>query len=363
MPTKVIAAILSFLSFFAFWSPNAQPNNIPETRTYVGEVPDKYGIWPTKEFETDSISPLLPPFLEARYFLKDIRSSTTDSLLILHKGKIVYERYAEGWDADTPHWMASVTKAVLSALVGIAIGEGKIVGVDQKVVEFFPEAVKLPGWEESKRDMTVEHLLTMTSGLPGDGDRVDWDWWGAEDSGLAAFLSPQMAKPGTRYSYSSGPSCQTLACLVSRAVKKNLFEYAKEKLFGPLGMASVAWDAAEDGRNFGGFGISMTPRDMARFGYLYLNHGRWEDRQIIPADYVAVTPPRSKATRAYGYLFWNYPMLPFDSSYQANGAFGQYIDILPEYDAVIVRTASQNWLDGKWDELQWKLDEMGLKFW
>ena len=362
MPTKIAAFLLSFLSFFAFWAPNAQPNRIPETRTYVGDVPDKYGVWPTKDFETGGVLPLTPAFLEVRYLLKNLTSSTTDSLLILHKGKLVYERYAEGWDKDTPHFMASVTKSVLSALVGIAIGEGKIKGVDQKVIDFYPDAVIAAG-QESKRDMTIEHLLTMTSGLPGDNDNVDWDWWGAKDSGKAAFETPQMTAPGKRYAYSSGPSCQTLACLVSRAVGKNLFQYAKEKLFKPLGMASVQWDAAEDGRNFGGFGISMTPRDMARFGYLYLNNGRWENKQVIPAEWVAVTPPKSKASKAYGYLFWNFPLLPFDSSYEANGAFGQYIDILPEYDMVIVRTASQNWLNGKWDELQWKLDEMGLKFW
>ena len=146
-------------------------------------------------------------------------------------------------------------------------------------------------------------------------------------------------------------------------MKENLFSYAKRKLFKPLGMKSVTWDAAQDGRNFGGFGINMTPRDMARFGYLYLNNGRWENKQIIPADYVAVTPPRSKAKRAYGYLFWNYPMLPFDSSYQANGAYGQYIDILPEYDIVIARTASSTPINRAWDEFQGKLDEKGLKFW
>jgi CubicO group peptidase (beta-lactamase class C family) len=230
------------------------------------------------------------------------------------------------------------------------------------VIDFFPDAVIAKG-QESKRDMTIEHLLTMTSGLPGDGDDSDWPWWEGTDTGKAAFETPQMAAPGTRFSYSSGPNCHTLACLVSRAVGMNLFDYAKKKLFGPLGMTSVQWDAAEDGRNFGGFGIYMTPRDMARFGYLYLNHGRWEDKQIIPASFVAVTPPRSKAENAYGYLFWNGRLLQLDSSYQANGAWGQYIDILPEYDTVVVRTSSQTWINEQWDNFQNRLDEMGLKFW
>ena len=348
MPTKVIAFAMSFLSFFALWSPNAQPNNIPETRGYVGEVPDKYGVWPTQDFVVDKTPRLWGGGLEFIFSVKGLFTGghKNESLLVLRRGKIVYESYAEGWDEDTAHPMFSVTKSVLSALVGIAIGEGKIMGVHQKVIEIVPEWTDTiaPG-QESKRNMTIEHLLTMTSGLPGDGDYSDWNWWDAADTGEAAFQTPQAAAPGVRYSYSSGPGCQTLAGVVSKAVGKNLFEYAKEKLFTPLGMASVTWDAAPDGLNTGGFGISMTPRDMARFGYLYLNYGRWDKQQIIPAGWVAVTPPKSKALKAYGYLFWNFPLLPFDNSFEANGAFGQYIEILPAWDTVIVRTGTQGPLD------------------
>jgi len=344
MSTKVIAMILSFLSFFAFWSPNAQPNNIPETRTYVEKVPDKYGVWPTKDFEKGPRPAwFIPPVAKTAYvFQRFINGNVfSDSVLVLHKGKLAYEDYARGWDKDTPHQMYSVTKSIVSTLVGIAIGEGKIKGVDQKVIDFFPDAKIAPG-QESKRDMTIEHLLTHTSGLPGDGDRESLDiaWWEAKDSGIAAFEHPQLAKPGEIFSYSSGAGLQTLACLVSRAVKMNLFEYAQKKLFKPLGMTSVAWDAAKDGNTYGGFGLSMTPRDMLRYGYLYLNDGRWEDKQIVPAAYVTLTPPRSKAAEAYGYLFWNTTLIPFDKSYEASGSFGQFIAVMPEWDAVIVRTGS-----------------------
>ena len=199
MTTKMIAWILSILSFFAFWNPNAQPNIIPETRDYVGEVPDNYGVWPTEDFETGIINPAVPDALEAWYsvFKTLDFASTTESLLILHKGKIVYERYAEGWDKDTPHFMASVTKSVTSALVGIAIGEGVIGGVDDKVVTYFPEAVGMPGWQEIKRDMTIEHLLTMTSGILTETDE-EWDGFFSPDqtdSALYAFLLPRRLRP------------------------------------------------------------------------------------------------------------------------------------------------------------------------
>jgi len=347
MQTKAIAWVLSVLSFFAVWNMKGQPNIIPETRGYVGEVPDKYGVWPTKDFITEETPAGLGPLMEVAFALKGIPHGgpKTDGILVLHRGRIIYERYDEAWSADKPHYMFSVTKAVVSALVGAAIQEGKIKGVDQKVIDFFPDAKIAPG-QESKRGMTIEHLLTMNSGLPGDDDDFSaWPvWWEAKDTGKAAFELPQQAAPGKRHAYSSGPSMQVLACLVSRAAGKNLFAYAKEKLFKPLGMTSVIWDAAPDGRNYGGFGISMTPRDMARFGYLYLNHGRWDNKQIIPAEYVAQTAPRSKSIRGYGRLFWNMSLLPFDSSYEANGTFHQFIGILPEYDTVIVRTGDMGWL-------------------
>ena len=345
MPTKMIAVILSFFSFFAFWNPNGQPNIIPETRSYVGEiqdglVADKYGVWPTEDFETGSASFLFGPGLELLYAVKGFFTSghVNDGFLVLHKGKIVYENYPEGWDKDTPHHMYSVTKSVTSALVGIAIADGYIEGVDQKVADFYDDVIIAPG-QKSKLDMTIEHLLTMTSGIDY---QFDWDaMWQSDDPGAILFALPQPQAPGTRYHYSM--DADLLAFLLSKAIGRNLHDYAQEKLFGPLGMTSVEWVETDAGVTMGGWGISMTPRDMARFGYLYLNHGRWEDTQIIPADYVAISPPRSKAPRAYGYLFWNTPQSPFSSAYEADGAFGQFITIMPEWDTVIVRTGSEGW--------------------
>ena len=270
----------------------------------------------------------------------------TDGIVVLREGKIIYERYARGWDRTTPHRMYSVTKSVVSALVGIAIGEGYIDSVQQKVVEFYPDAVIAPG-QEGKLDMTIEHLLTHSSGLPGDSDDAD-AWWEANaspgeafDTGKAAFEIPQVAAPGGRYAYSSGPGLQTLACLVSRAVGMNLFEYAKLKLFGPLGMDSVTWDAAGDGRSYGGFGITMTPEDMLRLGILYLNEGAWEGGQIIPADYIVATRPPSPNRANYGYLWRTYSDEPgYERAVRAAGFFGQFICVLPGQDMVIVRTGS-----------------------
>jgi len=309
--------------------------------TLLGTAVSAMGAgWPTEEF---TAGPMPAWFSPLQYRFEYVRRSIpltnvlTTGLLVLHEGQLGYEKYFYGWDAQSPQAMFSVTKSVVSALVGIAVKEGKIEGVHQKVIEFFPDAVII---DARKRDMTIEHLLTMRSGLPGDTDRQDLRWWEAEDTGLAAFETPLLAAPGEVFSYSSGPSMQTLACLVSRAVGRNLFDYAKEKLFGPLGMRSVRWDAARDGANYGGFGLFMTPRDMLRFGYLYLNGGRWDGQQILPEGWVAQSVPRGLADQnggGYGYLFRAVGSGNADA-YQAQGQFGQFIDILPAQMAVIVRT-------------------------
>jgi CubicO group peptidase (beta-lactamase class C family) len=368
MSTKIIAFFMSVLSIFAVWNWYGQPNNIPETRvpSFEGELaPDKYGVWPTKAF-TEGEKPLWlsTAALEALFPVAGlvVSGTHTSSLLVLHKGELVYERYADGVEPDSPLSVASVTKSVLSALVGIAIGEGYIAGVDQKVIDFFPEAEAMlsPG-QESKRDMTVEHLLTMTSGL---GDLYTSYEGFLElvmqpDIGLACFLGEQVNPPGTKYYY--GWDAMLLGAVLSRAIGRDLFAYAKEKLFDPLGMDSVDWmlygrnGLDEDGKvmlfgedNFTystSSGLLLSPRDMLRFGYLYLNEGRWEDRQIIPADWVTKTPPRAKTPLSYGYLFHNNMLLPFSGAYEATGACGQWISVLPFLDTVIVRTGEPGPVD------------------
>jgi len=327
---KITSIILAVLCLVALLAPAAAAADRP---------------WPTTDFAKGAPMPwVYAPLLEGYCVVQGIRNGNVfnDSVLVLKGGELIYERYALGWDKDTPHQMYSVTKSVLSALVGAAIQDDKIEGVHQKVKDFFPGIV-IPAGQESKNGITIEHLLRQTSGLPGDDDSESnaVAWWEADDSGRSCFLIPQVAQPGERFAYSSGPGMQTLAALLVNAVGKNLFEYAKEKLFGPIGMTSVKWDAAADGVNYGGFGLSMTPRDMARFGYLFLNNGSWNGRQIIPADYVKACKPRRDLGENYGYLFWGTSDYKrFESVYDASGSFGNSIFIMPDEDTVIVRTGS-----------------------
>ena len=121
----------------------------------------------------------------------------------------------------------------------------------------------------------------------------------------------------------------------------SVVEYAQEKLFGPIGIASAHWETYYDGSCVGGYGLFLTPQDMARFGYLYLNYGHWDGRQAVPAQWVARTPPRSKSILAYGYMVHNNPLLPFGSSYEFTGLYGQLISVIHAFDLVVVRTGSK----------------------
>jgi len=333
---KLWAGLLSFFTFFQFSNGPQQPNKIPETRTAPRHIAE-YSV----DFTTRKKPFWLSPWLLEKFYQLNIEDGTrTDGLLVLHKGKLVYESYADGWDAGKPHSVASVTKTVISALTGIAVAEGHI-RLDSKVADFFPGPVA-PG-QESKQDLTIEHLLTMTSGLPDGADDDDEAWWDAlwasDDPGALIFALPQEHPPGTHWTYNS-TAVNLLAFLLARAVGRPLDAYAQEKLFGPLGMDSVAWESTDAGWALGGWGISMTPRDMARLGQLYANYGRWKGEQIVPADWMAQTPSRSMNAGAYGRLVWNFKFAPFFGFFEAYGAGGQCIDILPGLNLVLVRTGS-----------------------
>ena len=286
---------------------------------------------------------IIPWWLKIQYAVKSWPQMgfREDGMLILHEGKLVYENYAEGQGPDVPHIAMSVTKSVLSALVGIAVKDN-LIDVRDYVYEYYFDDVlhallSLLG-EESKIDMTVEHLLTMRSGLP-DSQAC----FRAADAGLAAFETPQQKTPGglLSFTYNSGAGPQCLVGIVERVTGKNLMDFAQERLFEPLGIASVTWNTTDHGSPIGGFGISMTPRDMLRFGQLYLNDGVWNGERILPEGWTQSTQPGFNTILSYGYLFWGNGWGPLmGSSYEARGFYGQFITVYPEKNVVVVRTGS-----------------------
>jgi len=318
---RLLATLLALLLALALLAPGASATD---------------GVYP----EGDKPWWIMPWALKIQYAVKSLpqMGRAEDSLLIMHDGKLVYEEYAEGHGPETPHIAMSVTKSVVATLVGICVGDG-LIDVQDKVSEYYPEADFSDTLDyPSKLNMTVEHLLQMRSGLPDTQDCFK-----AGDAGLAAFLTPQESAPGAKFKYNSGAGPQCLVGIVERATGMGLLDFAQERLFGPLGITGVAWDATDCGSPKGGFGISITSPDMLRLGQLYLNGGLWNDTRILPEGWTdSVRPQGFNTIVSYGYLFWgNGWWGPFmGGSYEARGFYGQFITIYPKRGVVVVRTGS-----------------------
>ncbi|MFZ2125826.1 MAG: serine hydrolase [Candidatus Saccharimonadales bacterium] len=335
---KKLAIIQSYVSVLAFWNRRMQPNSIPETRTspYGENTPDFHREWPTEEFYTAK-KPwwFLPKVFNAIYSHKKITYFSyphSESLLASYKGKLIHEWYADGFNDKTEFPMMSMTKTITSIILGIAIKEGYVKSIKQSILDFYPEAKQYIKVDDSKNKLTIEHLITMTSGLKDDSE-----WRLAADTGLAGLLRKQSNPPGKKFKYIS-VNYHVLACALQRVLKRDLYDFAKERIFDPLGITSVKWNKLSDGSRQANGGMTMTARDMLRLGNLWLNNGRWEDKQIVPVDYIKQQTPRSKALYAFGSPFWNNTWFPFSfmGSFESRGHNGQFISVYPN-GLVVVR--------------------------
>jgi len=274
------------------------------------------------------------------------------SCLIVKNGALVYEQYFGGIRRETLHRLYSVTKSVTSALIGIAIDQGYIGSVDQPVISYFAEYMD-EDWDPRKNVITLQHLLCMTSGLQYDENSYaysdprnshtqmtasrDWMAW--------ALAQPLVAEPGTRFIYSTANS-HLFSGIIHRTSGLYANQFAEEYLFGPLGITDYFWTIGDGypatGGSFGG--LKLRPRDMAKFGYVYLNGGRWKGVQIVPEDWVTESlMPRIQAWGAacYGYQWWiQHDRVSGDEFewFSARGYGGQYIALFPSLDMVVVLT-------------------------
>ena len=301
--------------------------------------------WPTKEWQGSSPERQGMDSAELARLFDSINSSSIRSVLIVRHGYLVLEAYAPSIGPDTAQPIYSGTKSFTSALVGIALEKGYLPSIHHRLLDFFPD-LQYANHDPRKRSITLENLLTMTSGVA---------WWEyvAFDSRntlmqmerssdwVQFFLDrPMVEDPGTRWNYNTG-GAHVLSAIVQKQSGKTLSDFAAENLFTPIGITSVNWPADPQGVSFGGRGISMTARDMARFGYLYAREGMWDGRQVIPAEWVRESTKKrfaAKFGQDYAYLWW----VPAFGGFAANGFRGQRIFVIPEQDLVVVITASIN---------------------
>jgi len=309
----------------------------------------------------------LDPMLVAQVYYNAAELETLYSLLVIKNGYLIAEDYFNEGSVDQKDRLQSVTKSFASALVGIALDQGYLSSVDQKMLDFFPEVADQIT-DPRKEQITIRELLQMRAGYPWEEtDPALWD--GLLSGHYPPLIEefPLIADPGTEFNYSN-LSSNWLGIIVDRATGMNLKAYAEENLFLPLGVEAGEWGTDAEGHNNGSGDLHLTPRDAAKFGLMYLNDGEYEGNQVVPADWVHdslqmysedinVTggfPANwglSFSDIGYGYQWWSARAGDHHFDY-AMGHGGQMIVLLNELDMIIVVTAYPFWLQH--DAEAWK---------
>ena len=262
------------------------------------------------------------------------------SLLVSRRGTLVLERYFGGARASQPANIKSAAKSVISALVGLAIARDAIDGADQKIADYFPDVTK--DREARKRDITIEDLLTMRSGLESTSGRGYGAWVQSPNWVRYALARPLIAEPGTRVEYSTGNS-HLLSAIISKAAGTSTWQFAQENLARPLGFSLAKWPQDPQGVYFGGNDMLMTPRQMVRFGELYENDGRVDGREVLPKPWIERSiVPRGRSRwgndREYGYGWW-IRQLGGRDTFMPGSYGGQFIFVIRDLDLVVVTTS------------------------
>jgi CubicO group peptidase (beta-lactamase class C family) len=255
------------------------------------------------------------------------RWTDVESVCVAMEGRTVYEFFRDG-APDRLRNVQSVEKSALSALVGIALAQGAIASVDQAVVELVPEWAALND-DPRSRAITVRHLLTMSAGFDlGPATSIT-----GKLPPNRGWARPLVAAPGERFAYDNAV-VNLVAALVQRVAGMPLPDFARRELVQPLGLAEPAYKEL----------LHLRTQDMARLGQLFLQEGRWGDRQILPRDYVAAaTRPQNRGgppvSMPYGYLWWIAPGEAPRHTFLASGYAGQMVWVHPPLDLVVAATS------------------------
>lgn len=323
--------------------------------------------WPTQEWQIadpEAVGMDRSKIKDLETMIKS-QYSNINGIVVVRKGYVVFERYYNGYGPLHAHHVASVTKSVISALVGIAIDAGYIKSIHQKVLDFFPEYVPDAG-DIQKRTITIRHLLTMTAPFPfswKEGDRrghEPLDRLRRQQNWIMYILNlmGQKGQPVRFQYYTAG--IHLLSAIITRTTGMCARKFANERLFRPIGMREIpdhemksfgledvfgknitGWIKDPNGNSTGGWGLTLTPWDMSRFGLLYLNGGLWEDKQIISKDWIDASIYKSTALdskgngcNGYGYLWWLREERG-TFAYSALGDGGNVICCIPGKDIVV----------------------------
>ncbi|WP_425445824.1 serine hydrolase domain-containing protein [Dethiothermospora halolimnae] len=284
---------------------------------------------------------------------------TVNAILVLKENYIVFEKYYNDHNKNDLHPVMSITKSIISILIGIAIDKGYIKDVNEKILDFFPE-YKSRDIDCLIRRVTIKDLLTMTSGILWQNrgmkepllDRMkrSKDW---TEFILTLPIEPNLVD---RFLYNSSSS-HLLSIIISKSTNMSAKEFSKKYLFSHLGIEDIKWETDPQGNSIGGYGLSLKPRDMAKIGQLYLNNGIWNNDNVLSGNWIKTsTTPYSNGNDIgkYGYHWW----ISKDSRrhiYFALGYGGQYIINVPQKNTSVVIVSHAN--RGQWNSPKYLLDK------
>lgn len=311
----------------------------------IGAVGREY--WPTRRWRTSRPERQGMDSATLEAISENIGPATDlpniESVLVIRNGYIVWEEYFDG-EKETLWPLYSATKSITSTLIGILITQGRMSGVEALVTEYLPSAMTRD-ISASARELTVEHLLTMSSGLDDDIPDI------FRDENASAILSRPLTRiPGESFSYTQ-PNSNFLSVIITEVTGMKASEFAGRELFTPLGIEQYTWlDNEQYSR--GSIGAAMTPRDLAKIGYLYLKGGTWEDTQLVSASYVTaastghvLVPPEYNAWMVtdlhYGYQWWAWPAEGREVFGGIGGSTGEcMLCVVPEIELIVVITGA-----------------------
>lgn len=281
--------------------------------------------------------------------LLDKRGSGFHSLVVVRNGYVVLDVSTYPFDAHAPHATYSATKVFVSTLMGIAIDQGYVQGVDQSIWDFFDKEATA-NMDARKEAITIEDLLTQRAGLTRGGDWLEYyDFGEGDQSWVQSILDhPMDAEPGTQFSYRDA-NPHLVAAIIQLATGMSARDYAQQNLFDPLGIHDLIWLVDPQGVTVGGDELFLSTYDLARLGYLYLNKGEWDGRQVISSEWVEVATSNlvtPDSWSGHGYYWLNGLVTSGDrntAGYTALGMDGQWILVMPEMDLVIALTGDSSY--------------------
>ncbi len=273
-----------------------------------------------------------------------------DSVLVARHGTIVAEAYYAPFAPRLRHRMNSSTKSVIGSLVAIAHAEGLIKSLDQPVLDFFPDRT-FANTDARKKALTVQHLLDMTSGLEWNEPLTSsvlpsmFEMERSADWVQYILDRPMAREPGASFEYNSG-NPHVLSAILSKVTGRSAEDYARDKLFKPLGIDDVLWRRDPQGVSTGGYGLYLQPRDMAGLGQLWLHDGTWDGRRLLPTGWTGRARHSTIAMGlpglTYANLFWS---MPSRDVFMAVGFHRQLIVVMPALDVVAVFTGARRYSD------------------